>query len=102
MALAPLRALTGLSVLRERSQFSRDLPYGVEDFSMRLSHASLAGDPAGVVAANASAAAADSATRGVCISAAGVVVVVGFGHAYGGAAGCPAGAAGVPAVAAGP
>eukprot|EP00959_Pyramimonas_sp_CCMP1952_P181570 3796175-Pyramimonas_sp.AAC.1 len=45
--------------------------------------------------------AADSSTSGIVASAA-CVVVVGHGHAYEGAAGCPAGAAGVPAVAVGP
>eukprot|EP00959_Pyramimonas_sp_CCMP1952_P149024 3118091-Pyramimonas_sp.AAC.1 len=98
MALAPLRTLTGLSVLRERSGFPRALPHGTVDLSMRLSHASLAGSPAGVVVAGAPAMAADSATGGTCTSATGVVAV-GFGHAHGGGARCPAGAAGAPAVA---
>eukprot|EP00959_Pyramimonas_sp_CCMP1952_P157897 3301813-Pyramimonas_sp.AAC.1 len=59
MALAPLRTLAGLSVLRERSGFPRALPCGARShcvlasvaLSMRLSHTSLAGNPAGVVAA---------------------------------------------------
>eukprot|EP00959_Pyramimonas_sp_CCMP1952_P301221 6302414-Pyramimonas_sp.AAC.1 len=59
MALAPLRALAGLSVLRVRKGFPRALPYGVRsqcmltsvDLSIRLSHASLPGNPVGVVAA---------------------------------------------------
>eukprot|EP00959_Pyramimonas_sp_CCMP1952_P161362 3374444-Pyramimonas_sp.AAC.1 len=57
---------------------------------MRLSRASVAGGPAGVVAACVPAMAAGSATSGICMSAVGVVVVVGFDHKCGGAAGCPA------------
>eukprot|EP00959_Pyramimonas_sp_CCMP1952_P045860 958485-Pyramimonas_sp.AAC.1 len=78
MALAPLRVLAGISVLRARSGRPRALPYGVlplgvrsqcallsVDLSMRLSHASLADTPADVVPAGAPAVAADSATRGI-------------------------------------
>eukprot|EP00959_Pyramimonas_sp_CCMP1952_P207230 4334770-Pyramimonas_sp.AAC.1 len=81
MALAPLSALAGLSVLRVRS----GRPYGIlpsgarrqcvllsVDLSMRLSHVSLAGSPAGIVSAGAPTASADSATRGIGASAAGI------------------------------
>eukprot|EP00959_Pyramimonas_sp_CCMP1952_P239985 5015148-Pyramimonas_sp.AAC.1 len=75
IAQAPLRNLTGPSILRERSEFPRALPRGAVDLSARLSHASFAGIPAGVVAAGAPAMAADSATSGSCTSAVGVAVV---------------------------
>eukprot|EP00959_Pyramimonas_sp_CCMP1952_P018791 397144-Pyramimonas_sp.AAC.1 len=75
MALAPLRTLTGLQVLHERSGFPCALPYGAVHLSMRLSHASFAGSPAGAVAAGAPAMAAESAASGICMSAVGVVVV---------------------------
>eukprot|EP00959_Pyramimonas_sp_CCMP1952_P444954 9317077-Pyramimonas_sp.AAC.1 len=85
MTLAPLHALTGLPVLRERSGFPRALPCSVVDLPMPLSRTSLAGNPGGGVAARVPAMAADSATSGICTSAVGVVVV-GFGRACGGAA----------------
>eukprot|EP00959_Pyramimonas_sp_CCMP1952_P412735 8648724-Pyramimonas_sp.AAC.1 len=61
MALAPLRALTGLSVRRGRAWLSRILPQGALALSMRLSHASLANNTAGANAAGAPAEAAGSA-----------------------------------------
>eukprot|EP00959_Pyramimonas_sp_CCMP1952_P358237 7501007-Pyramimonas_sp.AAC.1 len=65
---------------------------------MRLSHTSLAGNPAGVVAASVPALVADSASSGICASVA-AVAAVGRGHAHGGAEGCPADAADDPTVA---
>eukprot|EP00959_Pyramimonas_sp_CCMP1952_P369058 7730442-Pyramimonas_sp.AAC.1 len=73
IALAPLRALTGLSILRERCGFPRALPHGALDLSTRPSHSSSAGSPAGVDEAGVPAMAADSAISGICASAVGVV-----------------------------
>eukprot|EP00959_Pyramimonas_sp_CCMP1952_P438393 9178086-Pyramimonas_sp.AAC.1 len=63
MALAPLRALTGPSILRERSGSPCILPCGELALSMRLSHASCASSPAGVDAAGAPASVAARSFR---------------------------------------
>eukprot|EP00959_Pyramimonas_sp_CCMP1952_P060365 1261246-Pyramimonas_sp.AAC.1 len=64
--------------MRARSVFPRALPYGARspcelatvDLPTRVSPASMAGNPAGAVAAGAPAVAA-SATRSICTSVAG-------------------------------
>eukprot|EP00959_Pyramimonas_sp_CCMP1952_P329221 6892569-Pyramimonas_sp.AAC.1 len=63
---------------------------------MRVNHWSLAGSPAGTTAAGAPAASADSATRNIGASVAGIVNVV-FCPTLEGEAGCPANVAGDPA-----
>eukprot|EP00959_Pyramimonas_sp_CCMP1952_P349225 7316889-Pyramimonas_sp.AAC.1 len=81
IALAPLRALTGLSVRRRRRELPRIMPQGALALSMRPSHASLAGNPADVVAVVVSA--AGSAISGICASAVGIVAG-GSGQMHGG------------------
>eukprot|EP00959_Pyramimonas_sp_CCMP1952_P034228 717305-Pyramimonas_sp.AAC.1 len=73
MALVPLRALAGLSAPRWlRGRMSR--PEGIG--SLHVPQPSLAGNPAGAVAAGVSALFAGSATRGMGASVACVIAAV--------------------------